>query len=110
MTDPHSLESVRAQLAETPLTGKQRRARTIAEERLEALNLADVRVAKVGHIVATLKKSGRQHALVVEVGDGGRHKVRGVFSATQIARQLGVAIQPSQVAFTFSEIEATLAR
>jgi hypothetical protein len=36
--------------------------------------------------------------------------VRGVFSATQIARQLGVTIQTSQVAMTFSEIEATLAR
>lgn len=80
------------------------------QERLEVLNLADVRVAKVGHIVATLKKSGRQHALVVEDGGAGRHTVRGVFSATQIARQLGVAIQTGQVAFTFSEIEATLAR
>lgn len=80
------------------------------QERLEVLNLADVRVAKVGHIVATLKQSGRQHALVVEVGEDGRHTVRGVFSMTQIARQLGIAIQTSQVAFTFSEIEATLAR
>ena len=80
------------------------------QDRLEVLNLADVRVAKVGHIVATLKQSGRQHALVVDVGEGGRHTVRGVFSATQIARQLGVAIQPTEVAFTFSEIEASLAR
>jgi len=30
VSDPNSLESVMAQLAETPLTGKQRRARTIA--------------------------------------------------------------------------------
>ena len=81
-----------------------------SQERLEVLNLADVRVAKVGHIVATLKKSGRQHAMVVEVNDAGRQTVRGVFSATQIARQLGVTIQTSQVAMTFSEIEATLAR
>lgn len=80
------------------------------QERLEVLNLADVRVAKVGHIVATLRKSGRQHAMVVEVNDAGRQTVRGVFSATQIARQLGVTIQTSQVAMTFSEIEATLAR
>jgi CBS-domain-containing membrane protein len=80
------------------------------QDRLEVLNLADVRVAKVGHIVATLKQSGRQHALVVDVGEGGHHTVRGVFSATQIARQLGVAIQPTEVAFTFSEIEASLAR
>ena len=80
------------------------------QERLEVLKLADIRVAKVGHIVATLKHSGRQHALVVEERGPGAHVVRGVFSATQVARQLGVAIQTSQVAFTFSEIEATLAR
>jgi CBS domain-containing protein len=80
------------------------------QERLEVLNLADVRTAKVGHIVATLRKSGRQHAIVAEVNEAGRHTVRGVFSATQIARQLGVTIQTSQVAMTFSEIEATLAR
>ena len=80
------------------------------QQRLEVLNIADVRVAKVGHIVATLKHSGRQHAMVVEVSDAGRHTVRGVFSATQIARQLGVTLQTSQVAMTFSEIEATLAR
>jgi CBS domain-containing protein len=80
------------------------------QERLEALNIAAVRTAKVGHIVATLKQSGRQHALVVEDSGPNRHIVRGVFSATQIARQLGVAIHTGQVAFTFSEIEATLAR
>jgi hypothetical protein len=60
--------------------------------------------------VATLKKSGRQHAVVVEVDRNGGQTVRGLFSATQIARQLGVAIQTSEVARTFSEIEAQLAR
>jgi len=35
--------------------------------------------------------------------------VRGLFSATQIARQLGVTIQTTEVARTFSEIEAQLA-
>lgn len=80
------------------------------QERLEVLNLADVRGAKVGHIVATLRQSGRHHAIVVEANAAGSQAVRGVFSATQIARQLGVTIQTSQVAVTFSEIEATLAR
>jgi CBS domain containing-hemolysin-like protein len=77
---------------------------------LEVLDLNDVRVAKVGHIVATLRACGRQHAIVVERDSGGRQTVRGVFSATQIARQLGVAIPTSEVARTFSEIEAQLAR
>lgn len=79
-------------------------------DRLDVMVLADVRAAKVGHIVASLMKAGRQHAVVVEVDGNGRQKVRGVFSATQIARQLGVTLHTSQVAQTFSEIESMLAR
>jgi CBS domain containing-hemolysin-like protein len=78
-------------------------------ERLEAIGIADVRAAKVGHVVATLRQSGRQHALVT-AADG---RIRGIFSATQIARQLGVDVQsvnPTEIAQTFSEIEALLAR
>ena len=80
------------------------------QERLEVLSMTDVRVARVGHIVSTLKQSGRQHALVVEHDAAHRSIVRGVFSATQIARQLGVAIPTTEIARTFSEIEAQLAR
>jgi len=80
------------------------------QHRLEVLHMEEVRRAKVGHVVATLQKSGRQHATVVEVDRNGLQTVRGLFSVTQIARQLGIAIQPSEVARTFSEIEALLAR
>lgn len=80
-----------------------------SQERLQVLNLEDVRAAKVGHIVATLKAAGRQHAMVVEIDGAGRQTVRGMFSATRIAQQLGVAIQPNLVAHTFSEIESMLA-
>jgi CBS-domain-containing membrane protein len=80
------------------------------QERLEVLDLAEVRSAHVGHVVATLKQAGRQHAVVVERDTAGHHVVRGLFSATQIARQLGVAIPTSEIARTFSEIEAQLAR
>jgi CBS domain-containing protein len=80
------------------------------QERLEVLGFDQVRGAKVGHVVATLQKAGRQHAVVVERHAKGPPTVRGLFSATQIARQLGVTIQTSEVARTFSEIEATLAR
>lgn len=79
------------------------------QAQLEVLDLEDVRAAKVGHVVATLRKAGRQHAMVVAIDDG-RHRVRGLFSATQIARQLGIAIHTSEVARTFSEIEAMLSR
>ena len=80
------------------------------QERLEVLDMKEVRAAKVGHVVATLKKAGRQHAVVIECDAKGRQTVRGLFSATQIARQLGVAILTSEIARTFSEIEAQLSR
>jgi CBS-domain-containing membrane protein len=79
------------------------------QDQLEAIDLEDVRASRVGHIVATLKQSGRQHAVVVERDAARGHVVRGLFSATQIARQLGVAIPTSEIARTFSEIEAQLA-
>lgn len=75
---------------------------------LEALDFRDVESATVGHIVATLKAAGRQHTLVVDHDVKGRQRVRGVFSATQIARQLGVAITTEAVARTFADIEASL--
>jgi len=78
-------------------------------ERLEVLLYADLAQAEVGHIVATLKRTGRQHALVIDSsGDGGVQTIRGIFSASQIARQLGVSIQTTEVAQTFAEIEAAL--
>ncbi len=76
--------------------------------RLEVLYLRDVQAATVGHIVATLKAAGRKHALVVDQDAKGRQRVRGVFSATQIARQLGIAITTEAVARTFADIEANL--
>lgn len=80
------------------------------QERLEVLSMSDVRASKVGHIVSTLQRTGRQHAMVVDVDAHGRQTVRGLFSVSQIARQLGVAIPTNEVARTFSEIEATLLR
>jgi CBS-domain-containing membrane protein len=80
------------------------------QDRLEVLRLEDVRFAKVGHIVATLQYSGRQHAAVVDIAADGRQTLRGLFSSSQIARQLGIAIPTSEIASTFAEIEATLTR
>lgn len=80
-------------------------------ERLEVLWYADLRGAAVGHVVATLKAAGRQHALVAESGpDGTGQTVRGIFSLSQIARQLGVTLASTEVARTFAEIEAALGR
>ncbi|MEO7741863.1 MAG: CBS domain-containing protein [Usitatibacter sp.] len=74
---------------------------------LEALPLQDVAQMRVGHIVATLKAVRRQHLMVAE--DGGK-RVRGLFSASQVARQLGMELTTFEVARTFADIEAALVR
>jgi CBS domain-containing protein len=76
-------------------------------QQVEAVALVDVERARVGHVLETLRRAGRQHALVVDA----ERKVRGVFSISQIARQLGVTLPAgAEVARTFSEIEAALAK
>ncbi len=77
-------------------------------EGVEVIALADVEGARVGHLLETLRRAGRQHALVVE-REGARRMVRGIISLSQIARQLGVAVQTGgEVARTFSEIESAI--
>jgi CBS domain-containing protein len=78
-------------------------------EDIVALRFEDVRSAKVGHIVASLKQAGRHHELVAETLPGGETRIRGMFSVSQIARQLGVPLQISELARTFAEIEQVLA-
>jgi CBS domain-containing protein len=74
-----------------------------------AIKFEDVRAAKVGHIVASLSQAGRQHGLVAEIRSASEVSIRGIFSATQIARQLGVSLQIPELATTFSEVEQALA-
>ncbi|MBK1691759.1 CBS domain-containing protein [Ectothiorhodospira mobilis] len=75
---------------------------------LTVLDHFDVVVARVGDVVATLRASRRQHALVVE-HDEDRHEVlRGLFSLTQIGRQLGVEISAEGPVQSFAEIEKLL--
>jgi signal-transduction protein with cAMP-binding, CBS, and nucleotidyltransferase domain len=73
-----------------------------------ALKLEDVRAAKVGHIVASLKAAGRHHELVAETLASGKVQICGIFSASQIARQLGAPLQISELAQTFAEVEQAL--
>jgi len=88
---------------------------------VEVLALAEVEGARVGHVLETLRRAGRQHALVVDFevtapkrlldAPVTRTMVRGIFSVSQAARQLGVPLQSvGEVARTFSEIEAALGR
>lgn len=78
------------------------------QRELNVLNIDDVQKAKVGEIVASLKKSNKQHSLVVVESPDGRQTVCGLFSVTQIARLLGAQVQSFELARTFEEIEAIL--
>jgi CBS domain-containing protein len=91
----------------------------IPAEQVEVIALPDVAAARVGHVLETLRRAGRQHALVVDFDDipssrpltppARRAMVRGIFSLSQIARQLGLSVATGgEVARTFSEIEAAI--
>jgi len=88
-------------------------------DQVEVIAYADVEGARVGHVLETLRRAGRQHALVVDDDEvparrplelpARRTMVRGIFSLSQLARQLGVAVQTGgEVARTFSEIESAI--
>jgi CBS-domain-containing membrane protein len=91
--------------------------------RIEAIDMHEVRGAKVGHVLSTLKQAGRHHAMVVEIHEPSFHDklvmlprvsssqtVRGLFSTTQIAQQLGLSLHSVELATTFAEVEALLGR
>lgn len=76
---------------------------------LDAIELDSMRNACVGNVVATLKRFGRNHLLVVQAaGAQTPQRVRGVISRAQIERQLGRAIDMAPIASSFSEIERAL--
>lgn len=56
--------------------------------KIDVVDLKEVLHAKVGRVLETLKHSGRQHALVAEQLPDGEQRVCGIFSSTQILRQL----------------------
>lgn len=76
---------------------------------LDAIDLDHMRNARVGNAVATLKRFGRNHLLVVQAATGQTPlRVRGVISRAQIERQLGAALDMAPIASSFSEIERAL--
>ena len=78
------------------------------DSRIEVISMDDVRHAHVGHVVATLKATGRRHAAVVDEDTTGNQVLRGLFSASQLERQLGEPVHTPEVAQTFAEISVAL--
>jgi CBS domain containing-hemolysin-like protein len=77
---------------------------------LDAIDIAAMRSAAVANVVATFKRLGRNHLLVLEHGEGpARQNVRGVISRSQVERQLGQLIEMTEVANSFADVERLLA-
>jgi CBS domain-containing protein len=77
-------------------------------ERLQVLSVDDVARACVGDIVATLQSQGRQHALIADRLNDSSQILRGMFSASQISRQLGMSVSTIAPLNTFAELGAHL--
>ena len=76
---------------------------------LDAIDYEPMVGATVGNVVATLKRVGRNHLLVVQAAaHGALRRVRGVISRTQVERQLGQLIDIAEIASNFSEVERAL--
>ena len=76
---------------------------------LDAIEFGRMRSATVGNMIATLKRVGRNHLLVVQVPTSSTPlRVRGVVSRAQIERQLGTVIDITEIASNFSEVERAL--
>ena len=73
--------------------------------KIEVLTMEDVKQARVGDIVETLRRLGRQHALVMADGDNGP-RIAGVISTTQVGNQIGEEISVAGVASTIADLAA----
>ncbi len=73
---------------------------------IEVIDYEKVLHAKVGDVLATLHALERQHGLVAQIDPAsGEQALRGVFSTTQISRQLGVPVSDEvPTAHSFAEI------
>lgn len=67
--------------------------------KLEALEFTEIQKSRVGDLLETFKRMGRQHALVVEYDTASdKQIIRGVLSTTQFSKQLGYEVQSSHMA------------
>lgn len=74
--------------------------------KVQVVLMKDVLCARIGDIIATLRQINRQHALVVDTHpDNSQLALRGVFSLSQIALQLGLDIDPTRGSTTYADLE-----
>ena len=72
---------------------------------LDAIDYEIMKLATVSNVIATLRRYGRNHLLVIEGQTAETpRRVRGVISRAQIERQLGSPIAVTEVANTFADV------
>ena len=74
----------------------------------DTVDIAHVRVAHVGDIVATLREHNLRYLLVTQKKDGAT-VLRGLFSANRLEQALNTTIEPDLHSRNFAELEMVLA-
>lgn len=77
----------------------------VLKDSLQALTFEQLKHAKIGDVMVTLKDSGEQHVLVIDEGIARVKRVRGIISASDISRLLKVGFDVMYEAKSFAEIE-----
>ena len=72
---------------------------------IRALTYEQIKDAKVGDIMLTLKGSGDQHVIVLDEGAAGVARIRGIISSSDISRRLRIGFDVMYEAKSFAEIE-----
>lgn len=62
------------------------------QEHILAIDYETLRLAKVAHVIQTLKQAKQHYALVVELDTHRHQTVRGLFSLSQISKQLDMNV------------------
>ncbi|MDO8863688.1 CBS domain-containing protein [Haliea sp. E1-2-M8] len=71
---------------------------------MKALDFEEIVSAQISDVIAVLKQSGQQHCLVV---DQRNHRVRGIFSASDISRKLHLPIDIQEKSSFYKVFSAT---
>ena len=93
----------------TGLSFEELKVADVMTSSIQVMPLEAVLLAHVGDIIETLKHSGRQHALVVDEDPfTNKLMIRGIFSASQIGKQLGIISGAHDLAQTFAHIDQVI--
>ena len=72
----------------------------LKKDEMRAIDFAKINNYTIGDVLATLKNLGQQHVLLIDK----EHTLRGLISASDIARALHIPININEKAHTFKEI------